>query len=218
MKSCKYFQLIILLTILSNSLSQKCNNKCISCMPQGCYRCKYRMTLNSLQCGDRIDSIVKYCEVMMESEKPLCSQCAETYALSRDRKSCVKTKISRCRIAHIDNMGVERCTACIDSQPNSSNTACRGDLKISYCTYGGRNLLGGLGCVNCDSGYNFNKMGKCFEECTEGCLTCIGGNCLACNHFRGFYDVNQGVCRESGMIWYASFLGIFVIGCLFFKI
>jgi hypothetical protein len=51
---------------------------------------------------------------------------------------------------------------------------CEPNLKITNCEYSGRNLLGGLGCVNCLKGYNFDKMGKCFPECSEGCLICIG--------------------------------------------
>lgn len=121
---------ITTLLLITTTNTQKCSNNCISCMPQGCYRCKYYMTMNSLQCGKAIDPIIKYCEVMKESEEGLCTQCKETYALSRDRKSCVKTTISNCRIAHVDNEGRERCTACDDSQPNSTNTLCSTDLKI----------------------------------------------------------------------------------------
>lgn len=127
--------------------------------------------------------------------------------LAKDRRTCQPTKIKYCRIGFVDSTDVERCTSCRNSQPSPNNTLCITN-KIGNCYFGGRNIFGGLGCTNCDRGYNFDRMGKCIAECAEGCLSCfqLNGKCLACNHFNGYYEIGPGSCKKTSKILGAGLL------------
>lgn len=133
-------KLTLSLLLLAPIITQ-CSDKCINCMPKGCYRCKFKTTLKTFKCSEENIKIPN-CEVSREQDGAgICSMCAETYVLSKDRKSCQISKIKNCRISYIDDDGVEKCSACINSQPNRDNTKCEGSNKVENCLYVGKKFF-----------------------------------------------------------------------------
>ena len=206
-----------ILVLASFSLSQpptpankacEVGNKCISCMQDGCHTCKYKLSMNDRTCGK---TLIDDCEIMYERDGGVCTQCKEGFVLAKDKKTCKKTTISKCVMGFIDANNVEKCSQCYDQWPNSGMTSCSDDLEAGNCTIGGSNMFGGRGCLSCVQGYSLNFFGKCSPECTIGCLTCINGFCIACNHYRGFYDIGLGKCMSESAIPYVYILSTIVL-------
>ena len=148
---------------------------------------------------------------MYERDNNECTLCMEGYSLSKDKLTCQKTAISNCIHGYFDSSNAERCTVCNGYYPNSDGTKCDQKLTAGNCTYGGVNIYQGMGCVNCDKGYSRDAYGKCTTACTEGCLSCSNGVCLACNHYRGYYDIGPGRCMRTSNVFGLGFIALVLL-------
>lgn len=124
----------------------------------------------------------------------------------------------------------ERCYVCKGGIPSKDNGNCwdyEADKKyfdiervnFENCEYGVRASENGTAiCATCtldtfavvgDRDSEYFGMCRRLQNDNKGCAKTVGGKCIWCNHYRGYYMVRPGVCKK-----WLEILGVFCLGLL----
>ena len=147
-----------------------------------------------------------------DGEKEYCKQCENNYAVSNDRKSCIKVEnpIDHCAYHYLVSEGVFICSGCEKgyATSNDQKSCVKVENPIDHCTYHFLMPEGQYGCNSCDDEFILSddrKSCKEFKNCEsfyyDGgkyyCSYCKKGYALSfdgnsCKQFDNCYKLEQG--------------------------
>ena len=199
------FEVLVVFTLSSASLSHECSNNCAECISSNsCYICYKRFAVDNgpnSACSATVQPASNHCILYDDSG---CFLCEPGWAQDeQNQASCARGTIAGC-VQELIFTGRHICRACLNGYPSSDLSGCipasQVKTPIPQCVVGSSYSVGVNGCEKCQPGYTSDGK-TCFKTppSLEGCLYANPGRnlCLTCDFENGYFERDPKKCAKN---------------------